>query len=1199
MNKFLKLILLCAVCLTATTASAQQRRISGTVSDDFDVVPGANVVERDKNNRIVSATVTDMNGHFTLAIKDPNNTLNVTFMGLKPFSKKIGTQNSWNIKLADNTKTMTEVKVTAKKRQQSGGLSIPVRELAGASQTFNMDEMEGMAFESVDQALQGQIAGLDIVQNSGNLGSGTTMRLRGTTTINGNANPLIVVNDHIFELPEDATKDIDFGDLDNEEQFSTLLNVNPEDIQSIEVLKDASTAKWGAKGANGVIEIKLRRGHRGKTNVTFSYRFNGTWQPDGYKMLDGDGYTMMLKEAYFNPQQIATTMPELDYDQNKTNIYPHYSNNTNWIDAVRQFGQEHKWYVTLSGGGEKAQFRISAGYDKSKGSIIGQKLDRFTTQTALDYEVSDRIKFTSNISLTFTNNHKNNPNDILSRAYKAMPNMSIDELKAEMVDGQLTYVPTGRYFNMLPLDPVSNDNSNYNYTSYDLIDMFTNGNPVAYGYGGWNLEKQYNLTPQFAIDYKFLGKDNDHTQLNYKGDVQLNIYNTSNDKYIPAELRTMDWIYGGDNTYRNISNNRNTVGNSEYKSLEFTTRHDLAFYPHFKNEDWSASALVRWELKSGQSSTQSSDMWNVPTGITDPTVVALLQSAGASNGEWRETSFYVQAHASYKSKYNLDVSVRWDGTTAMGTSKKFGTFPFVGLRWNIIDEPWMKWSRKWLSMLSIRPTWGITGNSGGGGFSQYNKYYTSASRYNGHTIIIPENLSLSSLQWEKTRKLNLGFNIGLLDDLLNFEVEVYDNKVTDLIMHNQRIASANGFSSLAKINAGVMRNRGWELNFSTGWFAKVGKFSMKVRGNISQNINEIEKMDPLVIEGLNPAETFEPNNFDINDDDHGYKALRRIQEHNAFGSIYGLRYKGVYRYDYEHNGYTQDSHYKYGYAESVPDGNGGYRDSKTPAEAQAYGDGWHWKQNADGTWSHDYQINTAAAAQRRGEENATCPIAYDADGNMLTDQRGNPLHMYYCYNKSTKKEFQGGDVIYEDINHDGQIDRLDVVYLGNSNPKCNGGFGFTLKWDRLSLTTGFTFRMGNQIVNLARAQAECMRANDNQSYATTWRWRKNGDITEIPRALSATHYASWNALPSDRYVENGDYLRLQYIQLSYDIDPKLLKKVGIRTLKLFASANNIFVWSKYTGTDPEVAPQGWSKIAIDENRTPRARYFTASINLGF
>jgi len=1204
MNKILKLILLCTMCFTAVTASAQQRRISGTVSDDFDVVPGANVVERDKNNRIVSATVTDMNGNFTLAIKDPNNTLSITFMGLKPWAQKIGTRSVFKIKLADNTKQMTEVVVKAKKTQQSGGLAIPVRELAGATQTFNMDEMEGMAFESVDQALQGQIAGLDIVQNSGNLGAGTTMRLRGTTTIYGNANPLIVVNDHIFELPEDATKDIDFGDLDNEEQFSTLLNVNPEDIQSIEVLKDASAAKWGSRGANGVIEIKLRRGHRGKTNVTFSYKFNGTWQPDGYKMLDGDGYTMMLKEAYFNPQQIATQMPELDYDQSKPNIYPHYSNNTDWIDAVRQFGQEHKWYVTLSGGGEKAQFRVSAGYDKSKGSIIGQKFDRFTTQTALDYWVSDRIKFTSNISMTFTTNHKNytpnasNNNNVLELAYKAMPNMSIDEYKAVEIDGNLTYVPTGNYFNMLPLNPVKNDTDNRNYTSYNLYDMFYNGNPVAYAYGAWNKEKQYNLTPQFAIEYKLLGKDNEHTQLNYTGDVQLNIYNTSSDKYIPAELRTMDWIYGGDNPYSHgkgtINNNRNVVGNEEYKSLEFYTRHDLAFYPHFKNEDWSASVLGRWELKTGTSSTQKTDLWNTPNGVTDPTVVALLQKAEAYNGEWRETNFFVRAHASYKSKYNLDVSVRWDGSTSFGAGHKFGTFPFVGLRWNIIDEPWMKWSKKWLSMLSVRPTWGITGNTGGGGLPQYNKYSQSGYRYNGHTIILPENLSLSSIRWEKKQNLNLGFNIGFFDDLLNIELDIYDNRISDLIMKNQRIASANGFTNLSKINAGKMRNSGWELNVSTGWFAKIGKFSMKVRGNIAQNINEILEMDPLVLEGLNPSESYEPGNLD-------YDGLRFIQEHNAFGSIYGLRFKGVYRYDYEHNGYTESSFKQYGYAESVPYYDNGelkYRNASNLAEAQALGDGYHWKQTSSGEWIRDYAINTAAAAQRRGDENTTCPISRDANGNILYDQRGDPLQMYYCYNKA-RKPFQGGDVIYEDINHDGQIDRLDVVYLGNSNPACNGGFGITLKWDRLQLNTGFNFRTGFKIVNLARHNAECMRTNNNQSFATTWRWRKNGDITEIPRALNAAEYNSYNALPTDRYVEDGDFLRLQYIQLSYDVDPKLLKKLGIRSLKFFASANNLWCWTKYSGTDPEVAPNGWSKIAIDNNRTPRARYFTASVNLGF
>ena len=1159
MNKLIKLILLWVIAMMALPASAQQRRISGTVSDEIDVIMGANVVEKDKNNRIVSQTVTDMNGNFTMNIKDPNNTLIISFMGYKSFSQKVGSKNVFKVTLQDNVKNMKEVVVDAKRNAPTTGLEIPAREYAGVAQKFSMDDVAGLSFESVDQALQGQIAGLDIVPNSGNLGSGTTMRLRGTTTINGNAQPLIVVNDHIFELPEDA-QNVNFETMDNEEQFSTLLNVNPEDIESITILKDAaSAAKWGMRGSNGVIEIKLRRGHKGPTNVAFNYKFDGTWQPDGYKMLNGDGYTMMLKEAYYNPNQVPTSITELDYNMEYPFIYNHYSHNTDWVDAVTKFGKQHKYYVYLSGGGEKATFRISAGYDKSTGTIIGQKLDRFSTTSALDYYVSDRIKFSSNISLTFTTNHKNYGNDILARAYNAMPNMSIYEYD---VNGNVT----GNYFNMLPLAAIYGTSAtvglpqNGYRTSYELRDQFVNGNPVARAMKAWWKQKQYNLTPQFSVEYKLLGKENDQHRLNYVGDVQLNIYNTSNDNYCPSELKPMDWVWGGDNKAKLTSNERNVVSNDEYKSLEFTTRHDLRYYSAFKNKDHSLSGLVRFEMATGSSSSQNLGLWNAPDGITDPTVVALLQSAGSNNSEWRSHSFYEQVHYAYKGKYNLDATLRTDGSTSFGAGHKYGTFPSVGARWNISDEGFMQWSKKWLSMLAFRPTWGITGNTGGSGSDQYNKYSTSGY-YAGHQVIKPENLSLTQLKWEKTKQWNLGFNLGLLNDLLNFELEVYNKKTTDLLMNNLRIASANGFTSLSKANVGVLRNKGWELNAYTSKFAKVGKFSMKLRGNIAQNFNEVEEMDPLILEALNGAETYQPGNLAYNN---------RVQIGNALGSIYGLRYKGVYRYDYDHNGYTTASISSYGYAEV---NNTGYDAQGNP-------------------------INTAAAAQRR-HENFTCPIAYDADGNMLTDAKGIPLPMYYCYNESYRKRFQGGDAIYEDVNHDGQIDRYDMVYLGNSNPKCNGGFGFTLFYGRFSLNTGFNFRMGNKIINLARANYESMRSNTNQSYATTWRWRKNGDETVIPRALTNVNgYESYNSLPSDRYVENGNYLRLQYVQLRYEFNPQKLKKYGIRQLTLSASANNVWCWSKYTGVDPDVSPQGFS-VSTDNSRTPRTKSFTCSANLSF
>lgn len=1189
MNNIIKLSLLCAILFMALPANAQ-RRISGTVSDDIDVIIGANVKEVDKNNRILNATVTDFNGNFTMTLKDDKSNLVISYIGYKTVTIPTAGKTVFKITLQDNTKTLKDVVVQAKKLAPTTGLEIPEREFAGAVQKFDMADLDGLSFTSVDEALQGQIAGLDIVANSGNAGAGTTMRLRGTSTLNANAQPLIVVNDHIFELPEDAMDGVDWNDMDNEEQFSTLLNVNTEDIESITVLKDGSAAKWGSKGSNGVIEIKLKRGKRGKTSVTFNYKFTGTWQPDGYNMLNGDEYTMYMKESYYNPTFSYGKILELDYNNTYGSIYHNYNKNTDWVDAIKRFGQNHHFYLTLSGGGEKATFRIGAGYDMDDGTTINQDFSRFSTATALDYWVSDRIKFSSNINMTFTTRHNNVvANNANNRAYKAMPNMSI---YAYDRNGNLIYDENGnpQYFNMLPLattnysSGIDNDGE---HTSWELRDMYSNGNPVAYVNLMDQKQKQYNLTPQFSIEYKLLGKENDQWRLNYVGDVQLDIYNTSENSYTPAELSSMSWIYGGSNNTNGYVNNRNYISNSEYKSLQFSTRHDLRFYSAFKNPKHSLSGLARFEITSGNSTSQNKSIWNVPDGITDHTSPGMSHEAGASNGTWRSQSFFFQAHYSYDSRYNLDASVRIDGSTNFGAGNKYGTFPYVAARWNISDEKWMDWSDSWLSMLSFRPSYGIYGNSSIGSNNQYNRYGNSGL-YNGHSVIVPENLSLQTIRWERSSTWNMGFNLGLFDDMLTVDAEIYGKKTTDLLINDIRIPSANGFSTLAKMNGGQLYNEGWEININTGKFAKVGKFSMKARLNMSQNFNNIEEMNSLYLESVNGAENYQPANLSWG---------RRVQIGNALGSIYGLKYQGVYRYGYDHNGYTQETWSNYGYSEAITvDG--------VRRPATDYNEFLQYQSTANGRDVKGNPINTAAAAQRRGE-NYTCPIAYDKNGNMLTDAKGEPLKMYYVYTNDggTRYQFQGGDVIYEDINKDGQIDRYDMVYLGNSNPKFYGGGGLTFYYDKLSLNIGLNFRVGSQVINLARMTYESMNNNNNQSYATTWRWRKNGDITEIPRALNSagTGAKNYNSLPSDRYVEDGDYVRLQYIQLRYTMDPKKfewLKKCGIRTLDFSASVNNLFCWSKYTGVDPEVSPNGFNP-AIDSAKTPRTKSFTCSVNLGF
>lgn len=392
--------------LMVGSVHAQITSVSGTVRDEMETLIGATVCEVDATGRNINATITDFNGHFAMKVKSTKNKLKVSFMGYKTQTLPIN-RTVYNITLESAQRVMKEVSVVSKKRLNSGGLAIPEREVSFATQTISTKEFEGLGITTVDEALQGRIAGLDIISNSGNLGSGTTMRLRGTSSISTltNQNPLIVVNGNTWNV-DMSTFDINSA---NDETFAQLLNVNPEDIEEISVLKDAAaTAIYGSQGANGVIEIKTKRGKRGAPAVSYSLRLTGTYQPEGYKMLTGDEYTMLLKESYFNPEQSSTAsnIPELNYDPTFSE-YEQYNNNTDWQDEVTQWGLRQNHYVSVTGGGEKATFRISGGYDHETGSVIQQKLDRLSTRLALDYYVSDRIKISTNFAMTYTDNQKN------------------------------------------------------------------------------------------------------------------------------------------------------------------------------------------------------------------------------------------------------------------------------------------------------------------------------------------------------------------------------------------------------------------------------------------------------------------------------------------------------------------------------------------------------------------------------------------------------------------------------------------------------------------------------------------------------------------------------------------------------------------------------------------------------------------------
>ena len=1062
-----------------------------------------NITERDKSNRIIEACATDFEGNFSMVVKNTSNVLEISYIGYKTQRIEIGSRTVFNIKMVEDN-ILEDVVIVAKQVTRSGGLDILEREMTHATQKISMDDMDGLSFTSVDQALQGQIAGLDVVFNSGDVGSGTQMRLRGNSMLEGDATPLIVVDDNIFDVDDG---NFNFQDATNE-SFAELLMINPEDIAEIEVLKDAaSCAVWGSKGANGVIKIKTKRGKRGPTRVNFTYKFKDKWTPSGVNLLNGDDYTMLIKQALFNKDQVGVSIPELNYDQTFAE-YENYNNNTDWVDEISQHGYVNDYNLNISGGGEKATFRISGGYSNETGQVIGQNLDRYTSRLALDYFVSQRIKVIADFSFTYSN-QRMNTSGLLSNAQLMMPNMSV--YKQDEFGNN-----TDEYYTMLK------------NASSTLVNagLFGKKNPIAEGTLAEYYRESYSISPQITFEYNLLGLEDNESQLKYRGVVNLSASTSAQSLYTPAALSAESWT----------ATEKNRSESNDSKSLNFTTRHELVFTPYFGNKDHYMTMSGRFELYTGSGNSQNASTVGLPTGnISSSTVGSKISGAGTSKWESRGLNFVYDAHYSYKSKYMLRISARAEGNTAMGDDQKWAIYPAISGRWNIIDEDWMEWSKSVISMLSIRPGFGMDGHAPGEN-KTFNSYSALGKKYLGMAGFQMDGIRLTDLRRSDKREWNVGTDFGFFNDRVTGAFNYYTGTTYDQIIQNYKIPSSTGYSNLAYRNSGTVRNSGWELNMNVNNIKLAKDLSMTFYFNIGKNFNEILELEEAYLEEKNGKYEAPENS----------KYLPRIQIGNPSGAIYGFRYKGVYRYSYK-----------------------------------------NWEK---------------ALAEEAAGRNGTCPIVRDADGNVVYEANGKPKKLSLFFDNETLKtyngyEFRGGDAIYEDINHDGTINQLDIVYLGNSNPAAQGGFGFTFRYKKWTLRTSFTYRWDVDVVNASRMAFENMSSFENQSVAVNWRWRKEGDITEIPRAVNGSGNA-YNYLGSDRYVEDASYLRLSYVQLSYSFEPDWLKKMGLRQMNLYFSADNVCFWTKYTGLEPEVAVGG-EGYASDHTKTPRSRSYTLSLSVGF
>ena len=447
------------------------------------------------------------------------------------------------------------------------------------------------------------------------------------------------------------------------------------------------------------------------------------------KLLSGGDYTMMMKQAYFNRTLSGRDETYEQYDYDELRYEPdnqNYNNNTDWVDEVTRHGWTNDHYLTVSGGGERAAFRISGGYYDEKGTVMGERYKRFSTRSQLDYYVSDRMLFTSEFQFTYSDNDRNY-DKLLDIAYKKMPNMAVYE---EDADGN----STGRYLNM-------DINTDFNKEQRDLK------NPVALGKLAKNDLKGYRLMPKMSLQYDFF--DPAKHYLRYLGWVAIDLNNEREERFLPAEC-----VYNAADNYGSA----NVAETKTSGKLTVATEHGITYQSHFLNDDHNLQAQALMQLTTTTSHSQYVKKQGLPSSdITDATATGYISGTENGNSNDKTLGWMGRVHYSFKGRYIFDANLRVDGSTQFGPSNRYGFFPGVGGKWIISDEPWLnKYTGKVLTLLAFRPSWGIAGRQPGKNYLQYSLLTTNSTGYMDLSAVYPTRIRLDGLKWEKVTSLNLG-----------------------------------------------------------------------------------------------------------------------------------------------------------------------------------------------------------------------------------------------------------------------------------------------------------------------------------------------------------------------------------------------------------------------------------------------------------
>lgn len=847
MKKIKRIILLTLALCSFIEAFPQGRVvIRGRVIDrtDKSTVIGANIIEFDGENRVINGTITNVNGDFVLEMRNAANMIRVSVIGYNSKEVKPDPSKPMVIEIESSDIEIGEVTITARAQTSNRLTNIDERDNATATVKIDLMEMHETGLVSAADALQGKVSGLDIISASGDPGSGSSLVIRGLSSM-GNSRPLIVIDG----VPQERVQQgFDLASADQED-ISNLINIALQDIRSIEVLKDAAaTAIYGSRGADGVLLIETHKGRMGKVQFDYQYKNTSNFQPPAIPMLNGDEYIMLQLEQWHNAYGIFNIPREIAYDRDYVDFY-NYSANTDWIGAITKNSMTHDHYFKISGGGERTRYFTSLSYVDEGGTTVGTSAQRFSTRINLDYFLSRRLLFTVQFNYTSNlveGNVSLGGRNVRSMAYIKAPNMSIWEYDQ---NGKLT----GEYFN-----PINSYQGNG-------VTFF---NPVAVANLGKNDRDENTLSNTFRLRYNI--NDwlifNETISFQYTGEKYKN--------YLPYNAIGAQWL--------DWQINKAEEGNNINSSIQ--TESQLLFNSPFRTDRHVLTGAITWITNQSSYEWMNIQSNRTPsTAIKDPAIDAQINWIGTGSGEGRDIAGLINLNYKYADRYMFTLISRSDANSSFGENNRWGTFAGLSGAWRFSSEPWLE-TLEWLGESKLKASWGLAGRQPGDPYARFATYFSSSTgAYIDRPAIVPTNIQLNNLKWETITTTNYGLEVNLFDDRLFFNADIYRKVTTDLLFRNYQIPYSSGFSTLRLLNGGEMENRGWELMMNWRAISK-RNFSVMLDFNTSQNINSFNKL---------------PENFnrEVSTSIGNGQYPRRVVQGEPIGSFFGFRYLGVYATD--------------------------------------------------------------------------------------------------------------------------------------------------------------------------------------------------------------------------------------------------------------------------------------------------------------